>query len=146
MVRAITRMKAACGCIVSLLDAAFHFRDAIRELLARINLFQHTLCDLLDRLGIQYELGISPIDPAAFEAEEAAHPSSPRSIDAATDDIGEVVGVDVRGLSTTAEKLEAVARAVRTAIASHEQLATVHDPPPISPRRRGLRGKRGPLH
>ena len=60
LIRIRALLKAACGDIISLVDAGFVFKDQITHLLNRMKTLDNATRSMLDSLGIKYRLEVAP--------------------------------------------------------------------------------------
>lgn len=61
MTRVKTHMKAACGDIVSLIEAGYFFRRRMDKIQNQMSILHVSLCNMLDKVQIKYEIDVEPI-------------------------------------------------------------------------------------
>ncbi|OHT11337.1 hypothetical protein TRFO_19213 [Tritrichomonas foetus] len=154
MTRTKTHMKAACGDIVVLLEAGYFFRRRMDRIQSQMSIFHDSLCSMLNRVGIKYEIDVEPLGgrdtPAKPVYDEFHDPpeeeenhendfqkkNETESVDEIVEDIGFLLNIDVQNENGTVEKLSTIKRSLKRNTASSfsktSNLSRVGIPPPIN--------------
>lgn len=84
MTRAKTHMKAACGDIVALIEAGYFFRRRMDKIQTQMSILHMSLCNMLDKVQIKYEIDVEPIggknqnnDESEPQSQLPSRPQSP---------------------------------------------------------------------
>jgi hypothetical protein len=139
MTRIRLQMKAACGDIVALLDAAFFFRRRARNLLAEMAILHHEICALLDDMGIRYQINVAPI--VVYERHEEEAPkieeTPDQRVESFVNDVSETLNLDTAHINSPIEKLDLVERTLkRVLVARAVRAPSIEVPAPVAVKRR----------
>lgn len=135
MTRQKTHMKAAVGNIVALIEAAFYFRGRIAKVLEQMSILHMSICSMLDRLGIRYEIEVQPLcSESGYESEpEVAIGKSEESAEKRAEnfvnDISHMLEIDLDGVHDPIERMDTVQRALKERLAGTTRLSKVEMPP-----------------
>jgi hypothetical protein len=148
MSRTRGRIKSACGNIMAMLDAAYSWRRSLRRSIVQMSVMQNALAAVLDRMGISYEIDVSPSLETDWKHEEEEE-FAPAGEQETTEErvgsfvrgVGQLLHLDLTKVSSPVDKLGVVEKELKRVLGSGE-LAKVDLPPPVSsPPIKGLKRK-----
>lgn len=134
MTRLRMHVRSVCGEIVSLIGAMYHFRERITNLLLQMSVLHVSICGVLDRVGLQYDIQISPLllhDEVVIEESEHSDAKDESPGDRAlafVRGVGEILNVDLDGVKDTADEIDIVEQALLTRLSSQENLRKKRHP------------------
>lgn len=134
MTRQKTHMKAAVGNIVALIEAAFYFRGRIAKLLEQMSILHMSICSMLDRLGIRYEIEVQPLcaeigHESEPEMSEKSEESAEKRAETFVNDISHMLEIDLDGVHDPIERMDTVQKALKERLAGTSRLSKVEVPP-----------------
>jgi hypothetical protein len=136
MSRLRQNVKSACGNVMSLLDAAYYYRRRMRKLIKQMSVMQTALCAVLDRMGISYEIDVSPsleTDDKGEEEEELSGrdgETTEERVESFVHGVSDLLHLDLSKVRNPCDQLGVVERELRR-VFGVSQLARVDIPPPI---------------
>jgi hypothetical protein len=122
---------------MAMLDAAYSWRKRLRESIAQMSVMQSALCAVLDRMGISYEIDVSPSLEADWKHEEEEFETAGETetteerVGSFVRGVGQLLHLDLTKVSSPVDKLGVVEKELKRVLRSGE-LAKVDLPPPVS--------------
>jgi hypothetical protein len=109
------QMRASCGHVMALLDAAFGYRSNVKRLLNQMALLHREILGVLDRMEIQCQIWVAPIEsPEVEPADPAPAMETPEErIASFASGVGRMLNIDTSRVSDPLEKLDVVEKALK---------------------------------
>jgi hypothetical protein len=138
MTRTRYQIKAACGDVVALLDAAFFFRGRARQLLSEMATLHRAIFSLLDDMGIKYQIRLAPIVATERREEDApkATETPEERVESFVNGVSEMLNIDTAHIESPIEKLDLVERTLKRLLGGGtHKVPRVEIPSPVAARR-----------
>ena len=130
MTRIRMHMKAVAGDIVSLIEALYYFKGRIAKLLVQMSVLHMSICGVLDRVGLEYDIQVEPLSIADDEVVDG---TDRRETDGASmgtlarglvREFGEALEVDLSGVDDPVDEIDMVQQAVMIRLSSPSGVKT----------------------
>jgi hypothetical protein len=138
MSRTRGRMKSSCGNVMAMSAAAYSWRRRLGKSIAQMSVMQNALRAVLDRLGISYEIDVSPSLETDWKHEEedefapaGGQETTEERVGSFVRGVGQLLHLDLTKVSSPVDKLGVVEKELKRVLGSGE-LATVDLSPPVS--------------
>ena len=155
MKRLQTQMKAVCGGIVALIEAAYYFRDRLAKLMHEAGELHMAICSVHDTLGLLYTLDVEPLS-VRDEEERTSRPQSPEQrAQSFVREVEEMLELDLDDVSDPVEQIDRVENALKQRLTSQSALSSyrvsrvMYTPPATKKRsvmRKAKTGRTTPSH
>ena len=127
MTRMKTQMKAVCGGIVSLIEAAYFFRDRLARLMEEVAALHSKICSVHEALGLVYSLEVEPLsmgDDQEEKIRERRQQSPEQRAKSFVKEVSQMLNVDLEGVYDPVEKIDRVEKALRQRLTSQSALSS----------------------